>query len=59
MSYIAVILGVVFIVAQLRQNNKLIELNAKLTDVAFRDVKSNISFEFLEKLTDELYESNC
>lgn len=54
-SSIAVILGVVFIVVQLRQNAKLIDLNAKLTEATFKDVKSNISFELLEKLTDESF----
>src|SRR5208283_2250684 len=54
-SSLAVILGVVFIVVQLRQNAKLIDLNAKLTDATFRDVKANISFELLEKLTDESF----
>lgn len=54
-SSIAVILGVVFIVVQLRQNAKLIDLNAKLTDASFQEVKSNISFEILEKLTDESF----
>jgi len=54
-SSIAVILGVVFIVVQLRQNTKLIDLNTKLTDATFREVKSNISFELLEKLTDESF----
>src|SRR5208337_4206697 len=55
LSSIAVILGVVFIVVQLRQNAKLIDLNTKLTEATFRDVKSNISFEILEKLTDESF----
>jgi hypothetical protein len=54
-SSIAVILGVVFIVIQLRQNNKLIELNAKLTDATFQQTKSNVSFELLEKLTEESF----
>ena len=54
-SSIAVILGVLFIVVQLRQNNKLIDLNAKLTEASLRDVKANISFELLEKLTDESF----
>ena len=54
-SSIALILGVVFIVIQLRQNNKLIDLNAKLTEASLRDVKANISFELLEKLTDESF----
>ena len=54
-SSIAVILGVVFIVVQLRQNTKLIDLNTKLTDATFQEVKSNISFELLEKLTDESF----
>ena len=54
-SSIAVILGVVFIIVQLRQNAKLIDLNAKLTEATFRDVKSNISFELLEKLTNESF----
>ncbi len=54
-SSIAVILGVVFIIVQLRQNAKLIDLNAKLTEATFRDVKSNISFEILEKLSDESF----
>jgi len=54
-SSIAVILGVVFIMVQLRQNAKLIDLNAKLTEATFRDVKSNISFELLEKLTGESF----
>ena len=52
-SSIAVILGVVFIIVQLRQNAKLIDLNAKLAEATFKDVKSNISFEILEKLSDE------
>jgi len=55
LSSVAVILGVVFIVIQLRQNNKLIDLNAQLTEATFRDVKSNISFEMLEKLTDDSF----
>lgn len=55
LSSVAVILGVIFIVIQLRQNNKLIELNTKLTEVSFRDVKANITFELLEKLTDESF----
>jgi len=46
-SSIAVILGVVFIVIQLRQNAKLIDLNAKLTDATFQQNQSNISFELL------------
>ena len=54
-SSIAVILGVVFIIVQLRQNAKLIDLNAKLTEATFKDVKSNISFEILEKLSDESF----
>lgn len=54
-SSIAVILGVVFIIVQLRQNAKLIDLNAKLTEATFRDVKSNISFEILEELSDESF----
>jgi len=54
-SSIAVILGVVFIVVQLRQNNKLIDLNAKLTDATFQQNKSNISFELMEKLTEESF----
>ena len=49
------ILGVVFIVVQLRQNAKLIDLNTKLTDATFRQVKSNVSFELLEKLTEESF----
>jgi hypothetical protein len=55
LSSIAVIMGVIFIVVQLRQNAKLIELNAKLTDATFREVKSDISFELLEKLTEESF----
>jgi hypothetical protein len=54
-SSVAVILGVVFIVVQLRQNAKLIDLNAKLTDATFQQVKANISFEILEKLTEESF----
>jgi len=54
-SSIAVILGVVFIIVQLRQNAKLIDLNTKLTEATFKDVKSNISFEILEKLSDESF----
>ncbi|HMK94912.1 MAG TPA: hypothetical protein VK536_05870 [Candidatus Limnocylindrales bacterium] len=54
-SSISVILGVVFVVIQLRQNNKLIELNAKQNEATLRELKSNISFELLEKLTDESY----
>ena len=54
-SSISVILGVVFIVIQLRQNNKLIELNAKQNEATLRELRSNISFELLEKLTDESY----
>lgn len=54
-SSIAVILGVVFIIVQLRQNAKLIDLNAKLAEATFKDVKSNISFEILEKLSDESF----
>ena len=55
LSSVAVILGVVFIVVQLRQNAKMIDLNTKLTEATFRDVKSNISFEILERLTDESF----
>ena len=54
-SSIAVILGVVFIVVQLRQNAKLIDLNAKLTDATFQQNKSNISFELLEKMSEESF----
>jgi len=54
-SSIAVILGVLFITVQLRQSAKLIDLNAKLTDATFQQVKSNISFGILEKLTDESF----
>jgi hypothetical protein len=54
-SSIAVILGVVFIIVQLRQNAKLIDLNVKQTDATFRELKSNISFEIIEKLTDESF----
>lgn len=49
------ILGVVFIVIQLRQNAKLIDLNTKLTDATFQQLKSAASFELLEKLTDESF----
>jgi hypothetical protein len=55
LSSIAVILGVIFIVVQLRQNNKLIDLNAKLTDATFRELKSDTSFELLEQLTEESF----
>ena len=54
-SSVAVILGVVFIVIQLRQNAKLIDLNTKLTDATFQQLKSAASFELLEKLTDESF----
>lgn len=54
-SSIAVILGVAFVIIQLRQNNKLIELNAKQTQATFQEEKSNLSFELLEKLTDESF----
>jgi len=50
LSSIAVILGVVFIVVQLRQNAKLIDLNTKLTEATFSGCKSNISFEILVKI---------
>lgn len=54
-SSIAVILGAIFVVVQLRQNSKLIDLNAKLTEATFRQVKSDISFELLEKMTDDSF----
>lgn len=54
-SSVAVILGVIFVVVQLRQNAKLIDLNAKLTEATFRQVKSDVSFGLLEKMTDESF----
>jgi hypothetical protein len=47
-SSIAVILGAVFVVFQLRQNAKLIELGS-------RETRSNISLALLEKITDESF----
>lgn len=54
-SSIAVILGVVFIIIQLRQNNKLIDLNAKLTEATLQQNKSNISFELIEEMSNESF----
>ena len=46
-SSIAVILGVVFIIVQLRQNAKLIDLNTKLTGATFRDVNRTSPLKYL------------
>ncbi len=45
-SSIAVILGAIFVVFQLRQNSKLIELS-------IRENRSSIAFALLERITDE------
>jgi len=45
-SSIAVTLGVVFVIFQLRQNAKLIELSS-------RESRSNVAFGLLEKITEE------
>ena len=47
-SSIAIILGAVFVVFQLRQNAKLIR-------TANLETKSNISFSVLEKITEESF----
>jgi hypothetical protein len=47
-SSLAVILGAVFVVFQLRQNARLIELGS-------RETKSTISLALLEKITDESF----
>jgi len=47
-SSIAIILGAIFVVFQLRQNARLIEINS-------RETRSNISFSLLEKITDESF----
>src|SRR5207244_7957170 len=47
-SSIAIILGCVFVVFQLRQNSKLIK-------TASLETKSNISFSVLEKITEESF----
>ena len=51
-SSVAVIVGVVFIVFQLRQNNRLIEASKRQVEANLLQVKSNTALGLVERFTD-------
>ncbi len=54
-SAIAVILGVAFVVLQLRQNSRLIEASNKQVEANFLQARSSILLSLVERLTDDSF----
>ncbi len=52
---IALILGALFIVLQLRQNNRLLGMNATLIETTLRQERSDVAIALLEHLTDHTF----
>ena len=54
-SSVAVIVGVAFIVFQLRQNNRLIEASKRQVEANLLQVKSNTALSLVERFTDDSF----
>jgi hypothetical protein len=54
-SAIAVVLGVIFVVLQLKQNNRLIEASNKQVEANFLQARSSILLSLVERLTDDMF----
>ncbi len=54
-SAIAVVLGVAFVVLQLRQNNRLIEASNRQVEANFLQARSGILLSIVERLTDDSF----
>ncbi len=54
-SAIAVVLGVAFVVLQLRQNNRLIEATNRQVEANFLQARSGILLSIVERLTDDSF----
>ncbi len=54
-SSVAVLLGVVFVVLQLRQNARLIRVSNEQVQASIQQNKSNVAFSIVERFTDDSF----